>query len=251
VSPWPGEPVLLSDSRIVAIPVVELGEPLVCLACRGDVSVAAASPTPPFGLPERGWGPVHGLVRESLAIRLAQAARRVPHGVRLQVVEAYRPPSAQRSYFVAYCAQLLRRDPQLSRGEGEVLASRFVAPPDVAAHPSGAAVDITLVDPLGRPLDMGTPIDATPEESSGACYLEASGIDREARARRRLLAECLEAEGLVNYPTEWWHWSFGDRYLAFVTGRASAIYGPVETTSPHQHADAEQPGRIQPCSVGR
>jgi zinc D-Ala-D-Ala dipeptidase len=240
MSPWPGELVLLSDPRIVAIPVVELGEPLVCLACRGDVSVAAASPTPPFGLPAPGRGPVHGLVRESLAIRLARAACRLPRGVRMHVVEGYRPPSTQRSYFAAYSAQLLRRDPHLSRGEGEVLASRFVAPPEVAAHPSGAAVDITLFDPLGRPLDMGTPIDATPEESSGACYLEAAGIDREARARRRQLAECLEDEGLVNYPTEWWHWSFGDRYWAFVMGRASAMYGRVEITSPHQHAHAEQ-----------
>jgi D-alanyl-D-alanine dipeptidase len=68
--------------------------------------------------------------------------------------------SAQRSYFAAYSAHLLRRDPHLSRGEGEALASRFVAPPEVAAYPSGAAVDLTLVDPLGRPLDMGTPIDA-------------------------------------------------------------------------------------------
>jgi D-alanyl-D-alanine dipeptidase len=159
--------------------------------------------------------------------------------------------SAQRSDTAAYSAHLLRRDPHLSRGEGEALAGRFVAPPEVAAHPSGAAVDLTLVDPPGRPLDMGTPIDATPEESSGPCYLEASGIDRDARARRRQLAECLAGEGLVNYPTEWWHWSFGDRYRAFVTGRASAIYGQVETTSPHQHVDAEQHGRTQTCSVGR
>jgi hypothetical protein len=33
--------------------------------------------------------------------------------------------------------------------------------------------------------------------------------------------------GLVNYPTEWWHWSYGDRYWALLTGADHAIYGPV------------------------
>jgi zinc D-Ala-D-Ala dipeptidase len=34
-------------------------------------------------------------------------------------------------------------------------------------------------------------------------------------------------EGLVNYPTEWWHYSYGDRYWALATGAAAALYGPV------------------------
>jgi len=32
----------------------------------------------------------------------------------------------------------------------------------------------------------------------------------------------------VNYPTEWWHWSYGDRYWAFVTGAPHALYGPTK-----------------------
>ena len=42
-----------------------------------------------------------------------------------------------------------------------------------------------------------------------------------------LLADCLGDAGFVNYPTEWWHWSFGDRYWAFVTGHGAARYGQV------------------------
>jgi hypothetical protein len=33
--------------------------------------------------------------------------------------------------------------------------------------------------------------------------------------------------GFVNYPTEWWHWSYGDRYWALATGAPAACYGPV------------------------
>jgi D-alanyl-D-alanine dipeptidase len=167
-------------------------------------------------------------VREGLAERLEHAAARLPRGFRLHVVEGYRRPATQGAYFEAYRRRLVREDPGLTREESTTRASRFVAPPDVAAHPSGAAVDITLVDDRGGLVDMGTAIDATPEDSAGACYFDALAIHPEARARRRLLATSLEAAGLVNYPTEWWHWSFGDRYWAFATGRATAIYGPLD-----------------------
>ena len=52
-------------------------------------------------------------------------------------------------------------------------------------------------------------------------------LDAQARAHRAVLRTALEGAGLVNYPTEWWHWSFGDRYWAVVTGAPVALYGPV------------------------
>jgi D-alanyl-D-alanine dipeptidase len=102
-----------------------------------------------------------------------------------------------------------------------------VSPVDVAPHVAGAAVDLTLVDACGDELDLGTAIDATPEQSDGRCWTAADGIGADARAHRGLLAEVLGAQGLVNYPTEWWHWSFGDRYWALVTGARHGLYGPV------------------------
>ena len=79
----------------------------------------------------------------------------------------------------------------------------------------------------GRELDLGTPVDATPEQSGGACYFDAHLAGRHARANRELLARVLRGAGLVNYPTEWWHWSYGDRYWALMTGAIAAVYGPV------------------------
>ncbi|MGO4421161.1 M15 family metallopeptidase, partial [Streptomyces sp. MCAF7] len=105
-------------------------------------------------------------------------------------------------------------------------ASRYVSPPEIAPHSAGAAVDLTLVTADGRELDMGTRVNASPEESDGACYTHADNIGPEARANRRMLGAALTAAGLVNYPTEWWHWSFGDRYWALATGADSALYGP-------------------------
>lgn len=82
------------------------------------------------------------------------------------------------------------------------------------------------MDADGRELDLGTPVNATPEESAGACYTDAAGISAQAHAHREILGRALMAVGLVDYPTEWWHWSFGDRYWALATGTASACYGP-------------------------
>lgn len=227
------ETVLLADPRIRAIPVRDAGDPLVHLASITGISVPRAVPASPLGVRRDTSGPVHALVREGLALRLARAVRRLPPGLRLHVVEGYRPPSLQRAYFEAYRASLQRDNPHLDDAESHELASRFVAPPEVAAHPSGAAVDITLLDAAGEPLDMGTPIDATPEESDGACFFDAPGIRSDAREARRLLAACLAPEGLVNYPTEWWHWSYGDRYWAFASGAAAAIFGPTAEAPRH------------------
>jgi D-alanyl-D-alanine dipeptidase len=199
--------ILLSDPRVRAVPVTDSGEPLVRLA--EDLSPAGA------------W------VRAGLAERLRAADRALPAGIRLRVVEGHRPVAAQRAIITAYTAQVLATYPGARGTELERLTSRFVAPVDVAPHVAGAAVDLTLVDVCGDPLDLGTPIDATPEQSDGRCWFAAAGIGADARAHRELLRRVLEGQGLVNYPTEWWHWSFGDRYWALLTGAAHASYGPV------------------------
>jgi hypothetical protein len=59
--------------------------------------------------------------------------------------------------------------------------------------------------------------------------MPAPGLSPAARARRQTLAETMTSAGFVNYPTEWWHWSFGDRYWAAMTAAPAAIYGPVRS----------------------
>ena len=220
-------PTLLADPAVAAIPVHDCAEALVRLG-RGRVAVSPRGPVAPVGPPRGDGGGTHAMVREGLAARLEAAADLLPRGLRLLVVEGYRPPAVQAALFEGYRRRIVRERPGLGAAESRTLASRFVAPPGVAAHPSGAAVDVTLVDGRGRRADMGTPIDATPEESAGRCYFDAPSIGAAARANRDLLATCLRAAGFVNYPTEWWHWSCGDRYWAFVTGAPAAVYGPVE-----------------------
>jgi D-alanyl-D-alanine dipeptidase len=199
--------ILLSDPQVSAVPVRDNGESLVRL----DASIGRRT-----------------FVRSGLAHRLAIAQAALPLGIGLHVVEGHRTAASQQAIVASYSAELCAAHPGISADDLDRLSSRFVAPLDVAPHVAGAAVDLTLVDACGHELDLGTPIDATPEQSNGRCYFAATDISPDARANRDLLARVLTQAGLVNYPTEWWHWSYGDRYWALVTGAGHAIYGPVD-----------------------
>ncbi|MEV7866641.1 M15 family metallopeptidase [Streptomyces sp. NPDC088124] len=208
----------MSDRRVAAIPVQERGEVLLDARVHGlmvdDRKQDAAG----------AWAHV----RQGVLTRLQQAQSLLPGGVRLLFIEGYRPPSLQRRYFEEYSDELARAHPDWQAAAIREAASRFVSPPEIAPHSAGAAVDVTLVDHRGRELDMGTRVNASPEESSGACYTDAAGLSVRARTNRATLSRTLATAGLINYGTEWWHWSFGDRYWALQTQQPAALYGPVE-----------------------
>ncbi|MEU9898620.1 M15 family metallopeptidase [Streptomyces phaeochromogenes] len=214
------EIVLMSDPKVAAVPVQECGERLVDV--RRDSLLL---------VDERKWQDSAGAfahLREGVLDRLLKAQARLPQGMRLLFVEGYRPPSLQRRYFDEYAAQLRAEHPEWAAEHVRSAASRYVSPPEIAPHSAGAAVDLTLADDGGRELDMGTRMNATPEESAGACYMQADNISDKARSHRGILSTALTTASLVNYPTEWWHWSYGDRYWALQTGAAVAHYGPGE-----------------------
>ncbi|GAA0418537.1 hypothetical protein GCM10010357_44850 [Streptomyces luteireticuli] len=135
--------------------------------------------------------------------------------------------SIQEAYFAEYAEQLRAENPQWTVEQIHTAASRYVSPPVVAPHPAGAAIDITLADSSEVELDLGTRMNATPEESEGACYMDAANITSLHRARRRILVTAMSSAGFVNYPSEWWRWSHRDHYWALVTGAPAAAYGPV------------------------
>lgn len=195
--------ILLADPVVHAVRVRDNGEPLIPLSFAPDV-----------------------LVRAGLASRLIDARAALPSGVDLRVIEGHRSVADQRAIIDEYSSELRVLHPDADETELTRLYSRFVAPIAVAPHVAGAAVDLTLVDDAGEELWMGTAVDATPERSAGACFFDAD-VDPTARHHRTILADVLSGAGLVNYPTEWWHWSYGDRYWAVTTNAAHARYGPV------------------------
>jgi zinc D-Ala-D-Ala dipeptidase len=214
--------VLICDPAVRGVAVLESGEPLTTLRDAGPRVLVDNS-----GRYAAHGSPLFHLVRAGVRSRLLQAAARLPAGVGLLVLEGYRPPSHQSVLFERYCRRFAAEHPYARTEQVERMTARFVAPLDVAGHPAGAAVDLTLCNAQGQPLDMGT----APNQAVPASALDAQGIDIGARARRQLLAEALASQGFINYPSEWWHWSYGDRYWAFASRAPAAFYGAVDDTA--------------------
>ncbi|GAB1692191.1 M15 family metallopeptidase [Krasilnikovia sp. M28-CT-15] len=210
--------ILLSDPRVAAVPSRDDGDPLV------DVREIAELRVDGRAADDSG---THARLRAGLAARLVDAQRALPGGLRLLIVEGYRPSAAQQRIFTGYRDELRRRHPGWPEDRLLVETSKFVSPVQVAPHSTGGAVDLTLCSADGAELDMGTALDATPLASGNACFTAAPQISATARRHRGLLIDALTAVGLVNYPTEWWHWSYGDRYWAITTNASHALYGPV------------------------
>ncbi|MFF9158948.1 M15 family metallopeptidase [Streptomyces longwoodensis] len=211
--------ILLSDHRVAATRVADNGEPLV------DTRRTAALRIDARKADEDGS---YAHVRADVLRRLLVAQGALPPGLRLLLVEGFRPPGLQRRYFEEYSATLRAADPAASPARVRELASAYISPPEVAPHVSGGAVDLTLCAEDGTELPLGTEVNATPEESAGACRTAADTVGAVARANRAVLGRAMTAAGFVNYPTEWWHWSYGDRYWALLSGAPAAPYGSTE-----------------------
>jgi D-alanyl-D-alanine dipeptidase len=214
--------VLLSDPRVAAVPIRETGERLVDLKGIGAIR-----------LDDRMADELRAYahVRVSVADRLVAAQCRLPRELRLLVVEGFRLRAIQERDFASSRARIARAHPDWPPERVWTEAATFVSPPEVAPHVSGGAVDLTLCTVDGQELPMGTEVNETPPEYGPECFTASSAVDAEARANRKTLIEAMSASGFVNYPSEWWHWSYGDRYWALVTETAHAPYGPATLTA--------------------
>ncbi|MDI1464757.1 M15 family metallopeptidase [Catellatospora sp. KI3] len=205
------EIISLSDPRVAAVPVADCGEPLV------DVRAMAALRMDQLVADVDGS---YAQVRQGVADRLVMAQMLLPRGLRLLVVEGYRRAEEQQRLFEAAVARLRADRPD---GDDSLrrAAARHCPPPPLAPHLTGGAVDLTLCTVDGVRLWLGTELHDT---GSALCTSDAD-VDRQARANRDLLGSAMRQAGLVNYPAQWWHWSYGDRYWALLTGAPAARYG--------------------------
>lgn len=213
--------ILLNDRRVLEVDRRECGEPMVSL--RGlhpriliDETRSKISNRSPYFC----------YARESVAARLIQAVEMLPEEYSFFMKEAYRPLATQTKSFSRAQNDYRTLFPEESDQRIYELACQFVAPPEVAGHPTGGAVDLTLLFHQEE-VDMGTEYNDTPAPPENRTWLHSEFIGEEARANRALLTRVMEAAGFINYPTEWWHWSYGDCYWACLSG-SSTLYCGVD-----------------------
>lgn len=128
-------------------------------------------------------------------------------GYTLHVYDCYRPVRAVQA-FVAWAGDLqdqATRTAHYPRVEKAALIPDYIA--DHSGHSRGATVDLTLADcrhGTCRPLDMGTDFDLFDTRAHTA----SPEATPQQRAHRQQLVKAMAAEGFVNYPLEWWHFTF-------------------------------------------
>ncbi len=166
--------------------------------------------------------------RRLIADMLNDADARLPEGVRFLVVCGYRTLAEQTAMYWRYYRQLRREHPAWPENILRRQTNKYVAPPDAKAPPghcTGGALDITVTDRRGVPLDMTSPFD-WPEKKSNATY--SPHIDAVARQNRNILIRAMSRAGFSNCADEWWHWSYGDSAWAVRVGRKVAMFGLVD-----------------------
>jgi D-alanyl-D-alanine dipeptidase len=151
-----------------------------------DVDIALAYATPDNVTGKPVYAHARAYLHEDAAAALARAiALAAAIGLRLKLFDVFRPTEAQWMLWNA-CP-----DPE------------FLADPRRGSpHSRGVAVDLTLVEPGGAELDMGTRFDAfTPLSHHANPDVAAS-----AQRNRAILLGIMTAAGWDFYRNEWWHY---------------------------------------------
>lgn len=211
---------MLNDPRVREVPVSDCGERMVSVDGLDERIAVDWSRSEIASNSDRFC-----YARESVSDMLRRAVACLPKNIDFLVKEIYRPYSRQLCSFEEGLEFYRESNPELNEEALRELACQYVAPPEVAGHPTGGAVDIVLIQD-GKELDMGTKFNDEPVAPENLTYTDCPFIAPEQRVNRQMLSQAMESVGFVNYPAEWWHFSYGDPYWGLVIGNA-ACYAPV------------------------
>lgn len=150
-----------------------------------------------YGSLDCAW--LHHLAATGLESAAALLAREAP-GHRLLVLDALRPHRVQIELWDYLEGTDLRQ---------------YVADPALGSiHSFGMALDVTLLGPDGRELDMGTGYDEMRELSHprlDAHHLATGELTPQQHRNRELLRDVLVGSGFQGIDNEWWHFDMLDR----------------------------------------
>lgn len=167
------------------------------------------------------------LVRQSVAEKLCEATKLLPKGIKIAVLEGWRAPAIQQRMYQTMFEKFKAMHPKWTEVGLRRETDKFVAPMDAivpAPHTTGGALDLALIDSSGNPVDTISPFAAN---DSIGFPLDVPGLSQVARDNRAILVDVLKEVDLTNYPSEYWHFSFGDQGWAYRGSHDNALYGAI------------------------
>ena len=165
------------------------------------------------------------LLRREVANKLYKIADKLPDDIYIKIYSAYRSRMILEKLWKEEVDRITKENPEMYRGEVLELAKFKVTAPDtnMGGHDTGAAIDIALCDRNGKDLDFGTRYHENSQAKSTVV------LNAEQKQNRGYLLKLMKSQGFVQQPSQWWHYSYGDRYWATYKGRRhGAIYGSAE-----------------------
>jgi D-alanyl-D-alanine dipeptidase len=221
--------VLISDPVVLNKEIIENNEPLIDLSICGDL---------PYGFsPEIDNNKDYTKIRKSVYLKLKSANSLLKvYSVKICLYEGLRSLCLQKTLFENRYLQTRERFKDQAENFIFNETTKYVAPiynldgsKNVPPHSTGGAVDVYLIDLFTNEIiDMGVhPKDLMEFLDLNMYIINSNLINSSQKYYRGLMADVLSEVGFVNYPSEYWHWSYGDRYWAYVKNEQNAIYGSV------------------------
>lgn len=219
------ELILITDPRVLAIPIIDNQEPLIDLIHTNDLRYGPS--------PEIPNNTDYTKMRKTVYEKLIQAQQLLPDNLRFCLYEAYRSINLQQFLFDERYKKVKAANAGWSESALFLETIKMVSPVtnldgtrNIPAHSTGGAIDIYLLDEHGVTVDMGIhPKDWMDDQEGVLSATASTAISKEAQHYRKIMSDVLSQVGFVNYPTEFWHWSYGDRYWAYHKQQPYAIYG--------------------------
>lgn len=219
--------VLIADPRVLAIPVHENNDPLIDLVEHTEISFGPS--------PEIPNNTNYTKMRKSVYEKLVLAQSLLPQGLKIRLYEGYRSLELQEMLFQNVYEKIKKSHPELTHEAIFKETTKFVSPvtnldgsKNIPPHGTGAAIDVYLIDEQGKPVDMGLLVENSLKDPNGELTrTESTVISKDAKEYRDIMSKALTAAGFVNYPSEYWHWSYGDRYWAYQTQQKNAYYDVI------------------------
>ncbi|MBI2106448.1 D-alanyl-D-alanine carboxypeptidase family protein [Candidatus Woesearchaeota archaeon] len=214
------QPNCVKDEELMKIPVIECNEKMVNLRdYNKDIIIEIEEESKKSQNLKKN----ECFVRENVAIMLSQIQFVLPKNTCLKIIDTYRPMEAQKRIYAQVLSELKNKFPNLTNKELEKETDKWVANPKIIPpHTTGGAVDLVLVDKNMKEINMGTKINAVSIKAATEFPFK-----NEVKNNRLFLINIMTEAGFVNYPLEWWHWSYGDRIWAFYKKKPFAIYNSI------------------------
>lgn len=165
------------------------------------------------------------LLRRTVADKIYKIADKLPDDTYIKIYSAYRSRIRIEEIWKQEVEKIEKENPDMLRGEVLSLAKFKVSPPNtnMGGHDTGAAIDLALCDRNGNDLDYGTRYHENAQAKSTVV------LTSEQKQNRKYLSKLMKSQGFIQQPSQWWHYSYGDRYWAVYRGRRhGAIYGAAE-----------------------